>query len=89
MTSLRYFAEVNGQPVRFDRVDYRGSAGRFGWHAETGSWVKVERSVEYKSAPSKHVCDDRCMNATGRTMKCECSCGGKNHGRGSFNCQAA
>jgi hypothetical protein len=22
------------------------------------------------------------LNATGRTMKCECSCGGKNHGRG-------
>jgi hypothetical protein len=34
----------------------------------------------------KHKCDDRCINATGRVMKCECSCGGKNHGKGAFNC---
>lgn len=33
-----------------------------------------------------HVCDARCMNATG--PNCECSCGGKNHG-GAFICQAA
>lgn len=28
------------------------------------------------------VCDGRCMGATGH--KCECSCGGKNHGIGSL-----
>lgn len=47
-------------------------------------YVKADRKVMYKEqAPSLHVCDDRCMNAKGRVMKCECSCGGKNHGRGT------
>ena len=32
-------------------------------------------------------CDGRCMGATGPV--CECSCGGKNHGRGSIVCEAA
>jgi hypothetical protein len=50
--------------------------------------VPVTRVIQYKSFPSKHVCDARCMGATGKTMNCECSCGGKNHGRG-FNCEAA
>jgi len=54
-----------------------------GWQG----YVPVERSIEYKSNPSRHECDDRCMNATGRIMKCECACGGKNHGRGSFVCE--
>ncbi|MGJ7039199.1 hypothetical protein J2Y63_002454 [Shinella sp. BE166] len=57
-----------------------------GW---TG-YVKADRVIEYKSNPSRHECDARCMNATGRVMKCECSCGGKNHGRGSsIICEAA
>lgn len=54
-----------------------------------GAWVRVTRIVERKSAPSNHQCDDRCLNATGRTMKCECSCGGKNHGKGRITCEAA
>jgi len=29
---------------------------------------------------AEHVCDSRCMNATG--PNCECGCGGENHGRG-------
>ena len=48
----------------------------------------VDRVITYKSNPSRHECDARCMNATGRTMNCECSCGGKNHGRGSLACAA-
>lgn len=44
----------------------------------------VTRAIEFKANPSKHVCDDRCLHATGKTMKCECSCGGKNHGKGSL-----
>lgn len=51
--------------------------------------IPVTRAIQYKSNPSKHVCDARCMNATGRTMNCECSCGGKNHGKAGFNCEAA
>jgi hypothetical protein len=44
--------------------------------------LPVTRSVEYKAFASKHVCDARCLNASGRIMKCECACGGKNHGAG-------
>jgi hypothetical protein len=44
--------------------------------------LPVTRRVNYKKNPSKHVCDSRCINAKGRTMNCECSCGGKNHGVG-------
>jgi hypothetical protein len=50
--------------------------------------VQAERIVEYKSNPSRHDCDARCYNATGRTMKCECACNGKNHGLGRFVCAA-
>ena len=46
--------------------------------------LPVTRSVEYKKFPSKHVCDARCVHATGKIMRCECSCGGKNHGKGSL-----
>jgi hypothetical protein len=46
------------------------------------AFLPVTRVIEYKSHPSKHVCNARCTGATGRVMKCECSCGGKNHGRG-------
>lgn len=52
-------------------------------------YVPVERSIEFKSNPSRHECDARCLNATGLVMKCECSCGGKNHGRGTLICEAA
>ena len=52
-----------------------------------GPLYPVTRMITYKSQPSRHECDARCMNATGRTMNCECACNGKNHGRGSsLNC---
>ena len=50
----------------------------------SGGPLPVERKIEYKSNPSRHDCDARCLNATGKIMRCECSCGGKNHGRGMF-----
>jgi hypothetical protein len=87
MANIRNFATVNGQPVLLTNIDVRRE-GRYGYHIETKTWIKIERVVEYKSFASKHVCDDRCVNATGRIMKCECSCGGKNHGIGAFNCVA-
>jgi len=70
-----------GQPVDFVPV-WTGSS----W---TKNYVPVERTVRYKSNPSKHICDTRCMFAKGRTMNCECSCGGKNHGNGGFQATAA
>jgi hypothetical protein len=57
-----------------------------GW---TEVLLPVDRVINYSTAPSKHECDARCMNASGRTMNCECSCGGKNHGRGALVCEAA
>lgn len=82
MANIRHFATVNGETLRFDNVDYRGKAGKFGWHKETAQWIKIERTIEYRSNPSRHECDARCMFATGKIMRCECSCGGKNHGKG-------
>ena len=88
MANIRHFGTIGGETVLFDRVDHRPS-GKFGWHPETKAWIKVERSIEYKAFASKHECDERCMNATGRIMKCECRCGGKNHGKGNFKADAA
>jgi hypothetical protein len=52
---------------------------------DPGNVVPVERVIEFKSNPSRHACDSRCLNAQGKIMRCECSCGGKNHGRGAFS----
>ena len=49
-----------------------------------GQELPVDRLIEYKSNPSRHVCDARCVNAAGKIMKCECSCGGQNHGKSAF-----
>jgi hypothetical protein len=61
---------------------------------EVGKWRHdyrpVTRTIAYKANPSLHECDARCMNATGRTMNCECKCGGKNHGKAAaFTCEVA
>jgi len=42
------------------------------------SWIKYEILTHTLRDDGGHVCDDRCMSATGHS--CECSCGGKNHG---------
>lgn len=51
-----------------------------------GGWMPVTRIVTFGGKnglrPKMHKCDARCVGATGRTMNCECSCGGKNHGKG-------
>ena len=44
-------------------------------HAKRLVWQKVNGKFS-----RAHVCDVRCMTATG--PDCECSCGGANHGRG-------
>lgn len=41
----------------------------------------AERIIERPANASNHVCNGRCMSATGKV--CECSCRGKNHGAGS------
>ncbi len=91
MTNLRYFADTAAGVVEFSRVDNRNQSLKMNdcWGYANGEWIKVNRVVAYKANPSKHECDDRCFNATGRTMKCECACGGKNHGKGAFLGEAA
>lgn len=96
MAALRYFAtchSVAGQSltVLLSNVWHSGAvstkAREFSGICEVcGERHQAERQIEYRSFPSKHVCDARCVNATGRVMKCECSCGGKNHGKGAFSC---
>ncbi len=68
-------------------IRYDGFSKRIGYAAGSNVALPVERVIEYKSNPSKHECDARCINATGRVMRCECSCGGKNHGKGAFSCE--
>ncbi len=57
-----------------------------GW-ADDGSgsdrWLPVTRRIEYKSYPSRHECNAKCLNGKFNGT-CECRCGGKNHGRGAF-----
>lgn len=76
----KLFPGVKGRRMDgFSRYTGKDAAGRI---------LPVTRSIERKARPSNHKCDDRCTNAKG--FKCECSCGGANHGKGSvIVCQAA
>jgi hypothetical protein len=86
MANFRYFAEHNGETVQLTNVQHdghvSGAAHHFTGRAPDGTVLRCTRMVEYKSQPSRHQCDARCIHATGKVMRCECSCGGKNHGRG-------
>lgn len=87
---FKYFAECGGQAVELGRVYHDGSvstkADKFiGTCPGCGGKHRAARKIEYKRHPSRHECDARCLNATGRVMKCECACGGKNHGRGTLS----
>lgn len=91
MAHIKFFADTVAGVIEFARVDNRNQSKKNDncWGYANGEWIKVTRAVIYKSSPSRHECDARCFNATGRTMQCECSCGGRNHGKGAFNCEAA
>lgn len=84
MANIKYFADfADGSTLEFVKVDYVTCKNIRGYDHASGAWVQCNRTVEFKSNPTRHECDDRCMNATGRVMKCECRCGGKNHGKGN------
>lgn len=94
MTSKpRYFADTPAGSFELTSVYFNGGASltarNFCGTLPSGAVVAATRMIQFKRAPSRHECDARCLNATGRVMKCECSCGGKNHGRGSIVCEAA
>lgn len=89
---MKYFADTKEGAIEFAKVRYRpikpdtnGPCEPWGYH--NNQWIKVTRVIKYNAFGSKHECDARCMNASGRTMNCECSCGGINHGKGKFNCE--
>lgn len=84
-TELRGVHERDGKLFGYTTEESLFFVEGKGWQG----YVPVERKIQYKSNPSRHECDARCMFATGRVMKCECSCGGKNHGRGNFVCAEA
>lgn len=92
MASFSYFADIAGQAFELSSVRHNGGSGthakNFSGTLPTGERVTATRVIERKPRPSLHECDARCMNATGRVMRCECSCNGKNHGRGAFMCEA-
>lgn len=63
--------------IKSKHNSYDGFQRLVGRNAQ-GVLVPVQRKIEYKSRPSKHVCDARCRNAKGHI--CECECGGRYHG---------
>ena len=88
MANIIHFADLPTGTVSNKLADYdlgSNKMPRF-WTEEHG-WVRANRKIEYKKYASRHECDARCVNATGRIMKCECACGGKNHGKGAFSCK--
>jgi hypothetical protein len=91
MAKMIYFAEQNGQTIQLANVGHDGSistaANHFFGFASDGSKLQASRKIEFKSNPSLHKCGPRCLDAKG--FKCECECGGKNHGKGSFICEEA
>jgi hypothetical protein len=85
MANIKFFVDLaSGETLVSNKADYDQGSSKMPriWTQETG-WLRATRKVEYKKFASKHECDARCINATGLIMKCECSCGGKNHGKGS------
>ena len=89
MANMLYFrGETQLTAIRHDG-HYSTTARHFSGIDQNGNRVTAERVIERKSGASNHKCDARCLNATGKIMKCECSCGGKNHGRGAFVCEVA
>ena len=88
MANFKYFATFQGQVIELSKVGHDGhvstKAAHFIGRAADGTKLRAERKIERKSNPSNHKCDARCLNATG--FLCECSCGGKNHGAGNFQC---
>jgi hypothetical protein len=99
MANIKYFSDVTGQAealtaphgmnnaefvarwpgVRGIRYDgYQMLVGHVG-----GTVLPVTRQIEYKAQPSRHECNAKCLNGK-HNGKCECQCGGKNHGAGMF-----
>lgn len=87
MDNAQFAAKFPG--VRGVRVD--SFKKMIGWTADKrhdSEALPVERCITYKSFPSKHVCNAKCMGGK-INGTCECQCGGKNHGLGMFTALVA
>ena len=66
------------------KANYVDSFKRLAGRSIDGRLLPVERKIEYKSNPSKHICNAKCLNGS-INGACECQCGGKNHGAGMLS----
>lgn len=83
-----YVTAISNQEfaIRFPDVIGMRYDGYTKWVGRTNDsdiYTPITRKIEYKSQPSKHQCNAKCLNGKINGV-CECSCGGKNHGHGSF-----
>lgn len=76
-------AEFAAQFPGVKGMRYDGYSMWVGRETATSPRMPVTRKIEYKSFPSKHECNAKCLNGK-HTGVCECKCGGKNHGAGMF-----
>lgn len=85
MTTTKYFADINGVAHLLSNIHHDGHISAHVSHftglTEDGRRVTATRAIAYRTRPSMHECDVRCQSAKGRTMTCECACGGRNHGK--------
>lgn len=99
-STFKYFSDIDGSSVELTDVRAMNNAWfarvyagvkaikfdgfqKLAGKSEDGRMLPVTRKIEYKANPSLHECDARCMSGK-HTGKCECRCGGKNHGAGMF-----
>lgn len=89
MADIRFFHDTPTGPIQLRGIWHDGrTSGRKPEHftglTPEGQRVTVTRMIEYKGGSAgRHQCDDRCRHATGKVMRCECACGGLNHGKGN------
>lgn len=97
MANIKYFyrdqelTRINTMPNAEFATNFPGVRGfavdsfkkQIGYTADHRGPYAVERKITYKSFPSRHECNSKCMNGHVNGA-CECSCGGKNHGIGAI-----
>lgn len=85
-TEKLYFARCSGQVVVLKAVYHKGGDRTPQYYRGTcpvcSKKHTPERIIVRPLEASNHVCDERCIHATGQ--RCECKCGGENHGIGGL-----
>ena len=101
MANFKYFCDIDGRSIaiagltnwknkevaeQFPNVKAMRADGYSKWMARAadGRLLPVTHMIEYKARPSLHECNAKCLNGK-HNGKCECQCGGKNHGTGMFS----